>query len=132
LKIGREFQLPVLLDKRIYSIESKEVQSMLTGPLVVLDQIHSIEPDQYEKGSAAYYRELFGTLKPGLHCLLIHLAFDDAEMKAMTVDHPTWGSAWRQADYDFFTSPECAQLLEEENIKLVTWRELRDKVLRTQ
>ena len=62
--------------------------------------------------------------------MLIHLAFDDAEMKGVTVDHPEWGSAWRQADYDFFSSEECARLLEVNNIVLVTWREIRDKITR--
>lgn len=106
LKIGREFKLPVLLDKRIYSIKNEEVQSQLKDRIVVMDQIHSIGPAQFDQGSAAYYRDLFKSLKPGLHCLLIHLAYDDAEMKAMTVDQPAWGAAWPQADYDFFTSPE--------------------------
>ncbi len=132
MKIGREFKLPVLLDQRIYAMQNEEISLLLSDPTIVMDQIHSIEPAQYESGTATYYKELFASLKPGLHCLLIHLAYDDSEMKAVTVDHPEWGAAWRQADFDFFTSPECEKLLEEANIKLITWRELRDKVLRSQ
>jgi len=45
-------------------------------------------------------------------------------MKAATRERDTWGAAWRQRDFDFFTSPEFRQLLQQENIKLVTWREL--------
>ncbi|MGB5274731.1 MAG: hypothetical protein WBN39_11805, partial [Flavobacteriaceae bacterium] len=63
--------------------------------------------------------------------LLIHLAYDDSEMKGVAVDHPEWGAAWRQADFDFFTSAACGQLLKENNIIMVTWRELRDKVVRS-
>jgi len=45
-------------------------------------------------------------------------------MKAATRERDTWGAAWRQRDFDFFTSPEFRQLLQEQNIKLITWREL--------
>jgi len=60
----------------------------------------------------------------------LHAAYDNDEMKAVTVDHPDWGAAWRQADFNFFTSQECKDLLKANNIKLVTWREIRDKLLR--
>jgi chitin disaccharide deacetylase len=45
-------------------------------------------------------------------------------MKAATRERDTWGAAWRQRDFDFFTSAEFAQLLQQEQIRLVTWREL--------
>ena len=52
-------------------------------------------------------------------------AYDDNEMKGIAVDHPNWGSAWRQRDYDFFTSGAFRKLLQDNQIKLVTWRDLR-------
>ena len=54
----------------------------------------------------------------------MHLAYDDAEMRAVTVDHPDWGAAWRQRDFDFFTSDAFRKLLSENQIRLVTWREI--------
>jgi hypothetical protein len=42
----------------------------------------------------------------------------------MTFDHPNWGAAWRQRDFDFLTSDAFRTLLKENNIKLVTWREV--------
>ena len=45
-------------------------------------------------------------------------------MKAATRERDTWGAAWRQRDFDYFTSPEFRQLLREQNIQLITWREL--------
>ncbi len=130
MKIGKEFDLPVLLDPRIYQMEDPAINALINDKTVVMDAIHTALPTDYEKGMAQYYTSVFRSLKPGLHCLLIHLAYDDEEMKAVTIDHPTWGAAWRQADYDFFTGPECAKILEEENIILITWRELRDKITR--
>ncbi|WP_337251669.1 hypothetical protein [Maribacter halichondriae] len=87
-------------------------------------------PEEYANGAAKYYSDVLKNLKPGLTCLLIHLAYDDEEMRSVTVDMPDYGSAWRQADFDFFSSPECEQLLKEHNITLITWRELRDKITR--
>jgi hypothetical protein len=79
----------------------------------------------------AYYRSVLKSMPNGLNCLLIHLAYDNDEMQAVTIDHDDYGSNWRQADYDFFTSSECRKILEEENIILVTWRELRDTITRS-
>jgi hypothetical protein len=45
-------------------------------------------------------------------------------MKAATRERDTWGAAWRQRDFDFFTSAEFRQLLTQQKIQLVNWREL--------
>jgi chitin disaccharide deacetylase len=45
-------------------------------------------------------------------------------MKAATRERDTWGAAWRQRDFDFFTGQTFRALLEQQNIKLVTWRQL--------
>ena len=42
----------------------------------------------------------------------------------MTFDHPNWGSEWRQRDFQFVTSEAFRTLLRENNVKLVTWREV--------
>jgi hypothetical protein len=55
---------------------------------------------------------------------IIHLAFDDEEMRAATRERVTWGAAWRQRDFNYFTSEEFRALVREQNVKLVTWREL--------
>ncbi len=129
IKIGKEFNLPVLLDGRVFTMGAP-IGDLLNNRDVIMDAIPTKLPEDQEKGTGQYYSNLFKSLKPGLTCLLIHLAFDDAEMQAVTVDHPEWGAAWRQADYDFFASKESSSLLKENNIVLVTWRELRDKIVR--
>jgi hypothetical protein len=54
--------------------------------------------------------------------LIVHIAYDDEEMRGATADHPDWGAAWRQRDFQFFTSDTFRRLLQESHIKLVTWR----------
>ena len=75
-----------------------------------------------------YFKVVFDELKkltPGVTELVIHIAYDDAEMKAVTFEHPNWGAAWRQRDFDFFTSDAFRKVLEENHIKLITYRDLQ-------
>ena len=51
---------------------------------------------------------------------------DNEELKAVTIDHPEYGSLWRQLDYDVFNSKEIKQLLKDEGIILVNWGEIRE------
>ncbi|MCG2461226.1 polysaccharide deacetylase family protein [Flavobacteriaceae bacterium F89] len=132
LKVGREFHLPVLMDKRIHAIEDPGIRSLLDDRTIVLDKLYMEEPEDYKKGPKEFYTQVIRNMEPGLNCLLVHLAHDDEEMQGVTKEHPDYGATWRQADFDFVTSKECADLLKENNIKLVTWRELRDKIVRAE
>jgi len=130
LKVGKEFELPVLLDQRINEIPSDEIKALVDNRTLLMNGIYSAGPEDFKDGMALYYEKIFRELPQGISSLLIHLAYDDEEMQAVTIDHPDWGAAWRQADMDFFTSESCKQILKEEGIILVTWREIRDKIVR--
>lgn len=121
LKMGQEYNLPVMVSKAFPEDLLKKYDVK-----IVLEEILTIVPDQYANGTAAYYNNAIKNLKPGLSTFLIHTAYDNEELKAMTIDHPDWGNAWRQKDYDYFTSEACAELLKSENIQLVTWRQLKE------
>ena len=41
------------------------------------------------------------------------------------VNHEPFGSAWRQRDYDVVTSAEFRKALRDNQVRLVTWRELQ-------
>jgi hypothetical protein len=64
-------------------------------------------------------------LKPGVTEMIVHLGHDDAELQAVTVDHPDYGAAWRQRDYDAVTSTEFKQALEENHVILIHWKDLK-------
>ena len=69
---------------------------------------------------ANYYTKVIGSLQPGFNCILLHAAYNNDEMQAVTIDHPDYGAAWRQADFDFFSSDACKKLLADQNIHLIT------------
>lgn len=131
IKLGREFKLPVLLNKPAFqALYHVNIDSMVSDQEVLTDQVFMLQPEDYKKGTIQYYTHVFKSLRPGLSCLLLHAAYDNAEMKAITVDHPDYGAAWRQADYDFFTSAACKKQLADQHIKVIGWKEIRDKLFR--
>lgn len=119
LKLGREYGIPVMLAK-----EPALMAEYITEEDMVLDYVYTANVDNFQEGMANYYERLLRELPEGVSALLIHCAYDNLEFQGIAVDHPAWGNAWRQADFDFFTGEKCRQILEEEDIRLVTWREL--------
>lgn len=132
MKVGKEYGVPVLIDYQVYNYDHEEVKIQLNDPnTIVVDSVLYMNQKAYlQHGARTFYTQTLKNLEPGLNFLLTHPAYDNTEMKAITVDHPNFGSAWRQDDYDFLTSKKCASLIEKYNIELVTWRELRDKITR--
>lgn len=129
LKMGREYGIPAMVSHDLLGILPEPFKQAITEKDLVIDHIYTANPEDYKKGMAQYYTGVLQALQPGVNALLIHTAYDDAEMQGVSIDHPDWGAAWRQADYDFFTGEECRKLLKEQGIQLITWREV-GKLLR--
>ena len=123
LRVGREEGLPVMVSRGWFG-EAPFLPAALGPEGVALDRIETITPDVKPEGWARFYKDFVKSLRPGVTELIIHLAYDDEEMRAVTRDHPDWGSAWRQRDFDYTTSEEFRRLLKENNVKLITWREV--------
>ena len=99
-----------------------------------LNELINIGFDGYALGGLAVGEtqdEMFKVLddiKPGLNVLLVHVGYDNDELKAITVDHPHWGSKWRELDFKILESEEFRKRLRNRNIELVTWNQIK-KVL---
>ena len=130
LKIGHEFKIPVFVPRILEPGLKVKFDTILSDKDVLVDNILSASPQDFKNGFSNFYTNGLKNLKPGLTYLIIHTAYDDEEMRAVTIDHPDWGAAWRQADFNFFTSPECKKVLKENNIYVITWKEIRDKIVR--
>lgn len=123
LRVARENRLPVRV-AREWTSRSDLLPPSLRPEEIFIDRIVDIEPSVAASDWPKFYSNAINKLEPGVTEIVIHLAFDDAEMRGATFDHPDWGAAWRQRDFDFFTSNEFRKLLQQNNIKLVTWREI--------
>jgi len=83
-----------------------------------------VRPDQWKE----IYLDAIKNMKPGLTEIIAHLGHDDAELQAIMVDHPDFGSASRQCDVDVVSSPETKKALEDNHIVLIKWRALQKLV----
>lgn len=124
VKAGREYGIPVMVAHTFAAFaphisEALNERDPVLDHLVMLNQM--IEPEQWPE----FYFNAIRNLQPGVTELIVHLAYDDEEMRGVAVDHPDFGSAWRQRDFDVMTSPEFESLLKEEGIKPISWREIQ-------
>lgn len=126
LQLGRDYQLPVMLGRFFMQAAPQAFKDKVTKQDVIIDRVLGATPADFESGMAASYEKTLRELDAGVHVMLVHLAFNDAEMQALSINHPNWGAKWRQEDFDFFTSKTCEQILKEENIQLITWRQIKE------
>ncbi len=123
VKVAHEYKLPFLA-VRIPDAPA-QLLSVLSEKDVVLDSLVIANARVHANEWRDFYVNAVKNLKPGLTEIIVHLGHDDAELQAVTVDHPDYGSAWRQRDYDAVTSSEFKKALEENHIILVKWKDLK-------
>ena len=124
LKVGRKFGLPVLIPASGLR-QFPDMAKKILPTDIVIDNIFMLNPPDAEKSATAFYANMLQDIPVGVSEMIIHLAYDDAEMQAVTINHPDFGAAWRQKDFDYFTSAECRKILKEEGIELITWGDLK-------
>ena len=131
LKLGREYKVPVLLNpESMKKWVNIDISGQLTDGDVVADNLFMAFPPDFEKGMDSFYTQVFASLQPGLNVILLHASYDNEEARGVMGKHSEYGAKWRQSDFEFFTSEKCKNLVAGKNIKLITWREIRDKLLR--
>jgi len=123
LRVARDSKLPAFVAHDWFA-EQPYLESSLTPTDIVIDHTITIAPSVSPERWANFYADALRNLQPGITEFVVHLAYADEEMRAATRERDTWGAAWRQRDYDFFSSPEFQKLLHQQNIQLITWREL--------
>jgi predicted glycoside hydrolase/deacetylase ChbG (UPF0249 family) len=122
VKVAHEYHLPFLA---VRSPGASASLSLLSEKDVILDAVVIASPAVHSGEWKDFYVNSVKNLKPGLSEMIVHLGHDDAELQAVTVDHPDYGAAWRQRDYDLVTSPEFKRALEANHVILVKWNDLK-------
>ncbi|HXM51307.1 MAG TPA: polysaccharide deacetylase family protein, partial [Pyrinomonadaceae bacterium] len=123
LRVARENKLPFRVSQQWFA-RAPFMPALLGPDDPVLNRTIIIEPKVAPEDWARFYTEEIKNLRPGVTDMIVHLAFADEEMKGMTSGHPNWGAEWRQRDFAFVTSDAFRKLLKENNVKLITWREI--------
>ena len=128
LKIAQELKIPAMINQQMIDgiVKNNPVlfSEIEVDKFPLVDKVIMAESKDYASGMETFYSDALNNIQPGLNVILIHLAFDDEEMNAVTKGHDSFHAPWRQTDYDFFTSDKARELIEKNNVKLVTWREV--------
>ena len=118
---GREYGVPVM-DQKQDRPDNAEFNPIPGA--VLLDAILGIDPGVARKDWLEAYKKILRPLPPGVYQLIVHLAYDDEEMRGATWDHPDYGSTWRQSDLDTVSNPEFQKFLHDQGFILVSWKDL--------
>lgn len=124
-ELGKTYNLPVFINRDfVESVRLSDEKYDYTNTLLADNLLIGYYAD-FEKGELRKsYEKALDNVIPGFNVFLLHPAFDDFEMQGITINHPNFGSEWRQIDFDFFTSSECRTKLKENQIQLITWKEI--------
>ena len=121
-RVARSYKLPFL---GVFDSPTGGIRSELTPtdivPDVTIMRLQKGTPEEWRR----YYLDQIRNLKPGLTVMLVHLGYDDAELRAVTTGWDSWGADWRQRDYDVLSSADFKQALKDNGVVLVTWREIQ-------
>jgi hypothetical protein len=127
-KLAKEYHVPCMLPRptpeaaaemKGYPITQEMLAKKETEGHVLIDRLVTGVPGRNFEERRASYRAFLAELKPGVTKLIVHLAKDDQEIRAVTGN---WEQRW--ADFQFWSSAEARELLEKYSIRLTTYREL--------
>jgi chitin disaccharide deacetylase len=116
---GRKYHLPVLVGD--YNLPA---ETELDTSERLVQRVIGINPGIASKDWAEWYMKALAALPPGVYELIVHLGYDDDEMRGATWDHSDWGAVWRQSDFDMVRSPEFHRFLADQGFILASWRDL--------
>ena len=123
-KLGATYGLPVLMERLGERGGEQAAWAKAAQADAVIDRVISIAPGVAKEQWPQAYEKLLAPLPPGVYQLIVHLAYDDEEMRGATFDHPDWGAAWRQNDLELVKSARFRNFLREQRFVLVGWKDL--------
>ena len=126
LKLGMEYQLPVFVPRMMLMGVPEEMRQLVEEEFVLVDGFFMLNESKPGVSWLEAYGEMVERMGPGLNQLIVHVAIDDAEMQSVAINHPDFGSAWRQNDLDLLSSKDFRELLKKNNIHLVGWKEIKE------
>lgn len=127
-RLAKEYGVPCMLPKpggvneaelKTYPITLDSLRDKQRQGFAMLDRLVTGVPGRNPAERRESYKTFLANLQPGVTKLIIHLAKDDVEIRAVT---NAWEYRW--ADFLFWTSNEAKDLLAQHNIELYTYRQL--------
>tara|TARA_R110000744_G_scaffold180213_10_gene299290 strand:- start:4182 stop:5090 length:909 start_codon:yes stop_codon:yes gene_type:complete len=131
--LGRFYCLPTLINSQMMEEVGLDASLHIRKDDLVVDRVFLGTFSDFEKGRLAdFYEQVLRELPVGLNVILIHPAIDNHEMQGIAINHPNFGSEWRQIDYEYFSSQRCRTALLENDIKLISWNDIKNLINSTE
>jgi predicted glycoside hydrolase/deacetylase ChbG (UPF0249 family) len=124
MKLGREYDLPVFAPRMMLFAMPDDLREMVKEEFVLVDGFFMLNVEGPEASWEDEYESMIEKIGPGLNVMIVHLAYDNAEMQAIAVNHPAFGASWREKDLNYVQSQTFQNLLNEKEIQLVSWKEI--------
>ena len=121
VRVARSYKLPFTF----HGTQTPEIRANFTENDIVPSAVIMAEQAGSREQWMRFYLDAIRNLKPGLSEILVHLGYDDSELRAVTAGYDVFEAKWRQRDYDVVTSAEFRQALKDNNVVLVTWRDVQ-------
>ncbi len=128
VKLAEEYGVPCMLPRpnetnaanlKGYPVTPEMLREKEKAGLKMLDRLVTGVPGRKPEERRESYLKLIAGLKPGVTKLIIHLAKDDPEIRAITNN---WEQRW--SDFLFWTSDDARRALEKHGVELYTYRRL--------
>jgi predicted glycoside hydrolase/deacetylase ChbG (UPF0249 family) len=126
LNLSEVYHLPVLFPRAYLGKFPSDLAKAMESKIFLLDNLFMIEPNMITGEWINAYKKGLSEMKPGLNEMIVHLAIDNDEMQAISKGHDDYGSSWRQKDLDLVLSKDFQDLIKENNIILIGWKQIRD------
>ena len=123
-KLGTAYGLPVLMERLGDRGGEQSAWATASQADALVDRVVSIPQGVAKADWPQAYEKMLAPLPPGVYQLIVHLGYDDEEMRGATFDHPDWGAAWRQNDLELVKSSRFRDFLRQQRFVLVGWKDL--------
>ena len=125
-KLAKKYGLPILIPSMYLGYMPPAIATLLGPDIVKVDNLFMLTPEITSEKWGDPYQKFIASMKPGLNEIIVHLSLDNDEMQAIAGGIAAYGSAWRQKDLDYVSSEDFKKTLQENNIVLIHWKQIRD------
>lgn len=130
VKLGVEFDVPVFFlrdpgreipDERIRVRGLQLIDTLDKHNLPILDHMTQLYTNGSFEEKKAQYLKAIADSPPGVHYLILHCGYDDAELQAITTSNRL-----RDTDRAVFTDPDFIEAVKQTGVEIVTWKQVRE------
>lgn len=127
INLGKEYGVPTMVNKEFFTYmipgedhTAKFIKYFEDPELIITNKVMMDPGIKSKEELFKFYTSLISSqLVSGLNVMINHVGYNDEELRGITARAKN-----RNWDLEYFTSDQCRKALKENNIQLVTWREV--------